>query len=426
MRIGLPIGYLALGTAGGVETYARNLVKALQAVDRSNEYCLYCSIANEEAFPATAENFKKVISGKWKQIELVRLKAVAAADGIIQSGGKSVFMKTLRSVTEFATRGAKVLRGLAIDSTGGSQQHDIIHYMFNVFPHEKHHDALVVLTIADIQQEYFPQFFSKESLEQRRCTYRISAEKSNHIIAISEFTKKSLVELYGISEAKISVTHLGYNDKVFKTISGPEVGEFRARRRLPSKFMLYPAATWPHKNHVNLVRAYKIMKERFGFDEKLIFTGIKKQSHSAVAKEIERLGLKDDIIHIGYLPYEDLPLLYNAASLLVFPSLFEGFGMPVVEAMGVGLPVACSNTTSLPEVAGGAAILFDPEDPEDIAEKVAALLNDKALKKTLVQKGLARASMFTWEQTALKTKKVYEDVYADFRKDTAGSKLELP
>ena len=168
------------------------------------------------------------------------------------------------------------------------------------------------------------------------------------------------------------------------------------------------------------------MKERFGLDEKLIFTGIKKQSHSAVAKEIERLGLKDDIIHIGYLPYEDLPLLYNAASLLVFPSLFEGFGMPVVEAMGVGLPVACSNTTSLPEVAGGAAILFDPEDPEDIAEKVAALLNDEALKKTLVQKGLARASMFTWEQTALKTKKVYEDVYADFRKDTAGSKLELP
>lgn len=413
MRICLPIGYLPLGTAGGIETYARNLVKALQAVDRSNEYCLYCSIANEEAFPAISENFKKIVSGKYKQVELAKLKAMAMAGGIIQSGGKSLFMKTLRRATELAVRAAKVLCGHFVDSTGNPQRCDVIHYMFNVFPHEKHYDAPVVLTVVDIQQEYFPRFFSKESLEQRRRTYRISAEKADHIIAISGFTKKSLVELYNIPDGKVSVTHLGYDDKVFKKISGPEVGEFRARRRLPSKFMLYPAATWPHKNHINLVRAYKIMKERFGLEDKLVFTGIKKQNHSAVAKEIERLGLKEDIIHIGYLPYGDLPLLYNAASLLVFPSLFEGFGIPVVEAMATGLPVACSNTTSLPEVAGNAVLLFNPEDPDDIAGKV-HMLYDGDLRNALIEKGLERARSFTWERTAAETVKVYEKVYKEF------------
>ena len=421
MRICLPIGYLPLGTVGGVETYARNLVKAIQAVDHSNEYLLHCSIANEEAFPVIAENFKKIISGKYKPIETAKLKAMAVVGEIIfESGGKSLFMKTVRRSAELAIRAAKVLYNPSV--AVASRQCDVIHYMFNVFPHEKHYNAPVVLTVVDIQQEYFPQFFNKESLERRRLTYRVSAEKADHIIAISGFTKKSLVELYNIPDGKVSVTHLGYDDKVFKKLYGREVDEFKARYRLTSKFMLYPAATWPHKNHINLVRAYKIMKERFRLEDKLVFTGIKKQNHSAVAKEIERLGLKEDIIHIGYLPYEDLPLLYNAASLLVFPSLFEGFGIPVVEAMAVGLPVACSNATSLPEVVGDAAILFDPEDPEDMAERVAALLNDEVLKNTLVQKGFARASIFTWEQTALKTKKVYEDVYADFKKARLASK----
>ena len=414
MRICLPIGYLPLGTVGGVETYARNLVKALQAVDRSNEYLLYCSIANEEAFPATAENFKKIIFGKYKPIEIAKMKAMAMVGGIIfESGGKSLFMKTVRRSAELAVQTAKVLHSPSGNSTAASQQCDVIHYMFQTFPHEKHHDAPVVLTVVDIQQEYFPQFFSKEELERRRLTYRASAEKASHIIAISGFTKKSLVELYNIPDGKVSVTHLGYDDKVFKKFYGTEVDEFRTRRRLPSKFMLYPAATWPHKNHINLVRAYKIMKERFRFEDKLVFTGIKKQNHSVVTKEIERLGLKEDIIHIGYLPYEDLPLLYGAANLMVFPSFFEGFGIPVVEAMATGLPVACSNATCLPEVVGDAAILFDPEDPDDIAVKV-HMLYDGDLRNVLIEKGLERAKSFTWESTAVETLKVYEEVYKEF------------
>lgn len=411
MRICLPIGYLSLGTVGGVETYARNLVKVLQAVDRSNEYLLYCSIANEEAFPATAENFKKIISGKYKPIEIAKLKAMAMVGGIIfESGGKSLFMKTVRRSAELAVRAAKVLYNPS--AAVASQQCDVMHYMFNAFPHEKHYNAPVVLTVVDIQQEYFPQFFSKEELERRRLTYRVSAEKADHIIVISEFTKRSLIEKYAISGDKISVVYLGHCEN-FKKMDARAVSEFRKRHGLPENFIFYPAATWPHKNHINLVRAYKILKEKHGIKDKLLLTGIKKQNHANVEMEIERLGLGEYIIHMGYMPYEDLPLLYNAAGILVFPSLFEGFGIPVVEAMATGLPVACSNTTSLPEVAGDAAVVFNPEDPRDIAEKV-SMLYDKGLRNALIEKGLERAKSFTWESTAVETLKVYEEVYKEF------------
>ncbi len=413
MRICLPIGYLPLGTVGGVETYARNLVKAIQAVDHSNEYFLHCSIANEEAFPVIAENFKKIISGKYKPIETAKLKAMAVIGGIIfESGGKSLFMKIVRRSAELAVRAAEVLCGPFVNLTGGSQQCDVIHYMFNVFPHEKHYDAPVVLTVVDIQQEYFPQFFNKESLERRRLTYRVSAEKADHIIVISEFTKRSLIEKYAISGDKISVVYLGHCEN-FKKMDARVVSEFRKRHGLPENFIFYPAATWPHKNHINLVRAYKILKEKHGIKDKLLLTGIKKQNHANVETEIERLGLGEYIIHMGYMPYEDLPLLYNAAGILVFPSLFEGFGIPVVEPMPRGLPVACPTTPSLPEVAGDAAVVFNPEDPYDIAEKV-RMLYDKGLRNALIGKGFERARSFTWERTATETLKIYEKVYKEF------------
>ncbi|MDP2682480.1 MAG: glycosyltransferase family 1 protein [Deltaproteobacteria bacterium] len=411
MRICLPIGYLPLGTVGGVETYARNLVKTIQTVDRSNEYLLYCSISNEKAFPVIAKNFKKIISGKYKPIEIAKLKAMAIVGGIIfESDSKSLFMKIVRRSAELAVRAAKFFHNPSAAVT--SQQCDVMHYMFNAFPHEKHYDAPVVLTIVDIQQEYFPQFFNKESLELRRLTYRASAEKADHIIVISEFTKRSLIEKYAISGDKISVVYLGHCEN-FKKIDTGAVSAFRKRHVLPENFIFYPAATWPHKNHINLVRAYKILKEKYAIKDKLILTGIKKQNHTNVEMEIERLGLSEYITHLGYMPYEDLPLLYNAAGILVFPSLFEGFGIPVVEAMATGLPVACSNTTSLPEVAGDAAVVFNPEDPYDIAEKV-SMLYDKDLRNTLIGKGFERARSFTWERTAEETLKVYEKVYKEF------------
>jgi glycosyltransferase involved in cell wall biosynthesis len=283
--------------------------------------------------------------------------------------------------------------------------------MFTTLPYREVFDIPVILTMHDIQQEYYPEFFSKEVLENRRLSFRPSAEKADHIIAISEFTKKTLIEKYGIQEDKISVVYNGYDEKRFKKLEIDTIKKFRAKYNLPEKFIMYNAATWGHKNHINLLRALQILKDKYSFREKLILTGIKKGNYKAVKNEINKLGLKRDVIYLGYLPYDELPALFNAANMLVFPSLFEGFGIPVVEAMAVGLPIACSNTTSLPEVAGDAALYFNPDKPEDIADKVFTLHKNDGLRNTLVQRGLERAELFTWKRTAEETLKVYEKVY---------------
>lgn len=412
MRIAYPIT-IQTGKSGGIETYARKLLGTLQAKDSSNEYLLFCSILNEEAFPISNGNFKKIVSGRSKAFESAKILALPyiakAFELMEETAGLREFKRGVKRLLLGAHRAVFVSAEVQCPS-----RYDLLHYMFTVFPYWVKYEVPVVLTIVDIQHEYHPEFFKKNELESRKKNIKNSAIGADHIIAISEFTKKTIVERYGVPPDKITVVHLGFDKDEFKSIDRAPVEAFRQKHRLPEQFLLYPAATWPHKNHINLVRAYRILKDKYRLNYNLVLSGIKKGNHGPVKEEIKKLGLECDIMHTGYLPYKDLPLLYNAASLLVFPSLFEGFGMPVVEAMAAGLPVACSNTTCLPEVGGDAVVYFDPKAPEDIAEKVYKVCSDEELRKALVEKGLKRAQLFTWESTARETLYVYEKVYSSF------------
>jgi len=185
--------------------------------------------------------------------------------------------------------------------------------------------------------------------------------------------------------------------------------QIRKKYGLFQEFLLYPAATWPHKNHLSLLRAMHILKRR-GFRGELVLTGMAMQNHSFVLKTIRELELQDNVRVLGYVPDEDMPALFCAATLMVFPSLFEGFGIPVIEAMAVGCPVACSNVTSLPEIVGNAALMFDPREPDNIAETIWKIWNDDSLQETLRNRGLERAKLFSWETAALKTVGVYRDI----------------
>lgn len=400
MKIAFPIE-IELGKAGGVETYARNLVRSLQDIDDSNEYSILCTALNEKAFPVRRDTFKKIIvKGRVKlSVEAFTRQVLALTDRVqrlkqIKKNIRYFIIRNHERVSSPATEGDAGIRK--------APEYDMVHHMFSCYPFWKESLGPVVLTIVDIQQEYFPEFFSEEWT---------SAEKADHIMAISGYTKKTIVEKYGIPDGKITVVYLGYNSEAFKKFDQQTVEEFRNRLKLPKDYLFYPAASWAHKNHLNLIRALKILKDKYRFDGKLLLTGIKKDRHGVVAEEVQRLGLGGEVIYLGYLAYEDLPLLYNAARLLVFPSLFEGFGMPVVEAFAVGLPVVCSDTTSLPEVCGEAAHYFDPTSPDDIAEKVFKALSDNTLRERLVKKGFERAKVFTWENSAMETLKVYENVF---------------
>jgi glycosyltransferase involved in cell wall biosynthesis len=153
--------------------------------------------------------------------------------------------------------------------------------------------------------------------------------------------------------------------------------------------------------------ALQLLHERYGFDGELVLTGIAMRSHNELLDEIERRGLKDKVRVLGYLPYEELPYLYKLARIMVFPSLFEGFGIPLVEAMACGCPVVCSDVTSIPEVVGDAAVTCDPNSFEDMADKIWTVWNDDGQIEKMRARGLARADLFSWEKTARQTLDVY-------------------
>jgi glycosyltransferase involved in cell wall biosynthesis len=284
---------------------------------------------------------------------------------------------------------------------------DIIHHPLTIL-NPMRTKVPSVLTFVDMQHEFFPQFFSPGEMKMRKAFYRPSAERAARIIAISGHVKSSLVERYGIPPGKIDIIYLGYDESYRVHDAENELRAMRSKYGLNRPFLYFPGATWPHKNHKTLLAAISIMKTRHRFDGQLVLTGIAKKSSGEIHEAIGRLGLEETVKVLGYLSYEDLPYLYNLARMMVFPSLFEGFGIPLVEAMACGCPVACSNTTSLPEVAGDAAVFFDPTSPEDMAEKISQFWNDDGRLHEMRARGLERAKLFSWSDTARKTIKTYE------------------
>lgn len=378
MIIGLNAITFVPGRIGGMETYIRNLVERIQTADTGNSYLLLCDRRFAGEFPIVGDN--------------LRVQYVDYARPSLNWFMRGVFRNTLN---------VDILK-----MEMGKIEVDLIHHPFTVVT-PMGSGIPAVLTFWDMQHEFFPEFFSRLELRKRRLIYPASVREAARIIVSSGFTGDCLVERYGIAKEKIEVIPTGYGPE-YRVIDDPEgLQQIREKYGLDRPFLFYPAATWPHKNHGNLLAALKILKGSYGFDGELLLSGIAMQSHGGVMAEAARLGLSESVRLLGYLPAGDLPYLYNCARMMVFPSLFEGFGIPLVEAMACGCPVACSDTTSLPEVAGDAGALFAPLKPEDIAETVWSVWADEAKQREMRERGLERVRLFTWDETARRTIEVY-------------------
>ena len=228
------------------------------------------------------------------------------------------------------------------------------------------------------------------------------------VIAVSECTKRDAMRLYGLDEAKIRVIYEGVDPR-FRSADPETIEAVRARYGLPERFILSVGTIEPRKNLTTLLEAYRTLRDR-GSDFKLVIVGRKGWLYEGFFRRLRELGLEGEVVFPGFVPDEDLPALYSAAELFVFPSLYEGFGLPPLEAMACGTPVVCSNAASLPEVVGNAAIMVDPYDVEGLAEAMHRVLADADLREELREKGLARARQFTWERTARETVAVYREV----------------
>jgi glycosyltransferase involved in cell wall biosynthesis len=349
MRVGLSLLTLVPGISGGSETYVRELVRTLGRVGRFEYRVFLPSIAPDvDGLP----------------IELVHeYRASRSTPGRIGA----------------MTRASVFRRGI----TRRFEGIDVLHFPLSVMvPPVSGRPAAT--TILDVQHELLPQLFSRAELAYRRRAYAWSVRQSKLVVTISEHAARTLVERLGLPEERVRPIHLGIDHDVFRP-GDDDRGEF----------LLYPARGWPHKNHARLFDAFaELRRRRPGLE--LVLTAYEGEAPKGVRS-------------LGRVPREELVGLYRTAAALVFPSLYEGFGQPTLEAMACGCPVACSNVASLPEVVGDAARLFDPTSTEELVSAVEEVLSDPEPWRA---RGLERAAGFTWEKTAEAHDAVYEELAA--------------
>jgi glycosyltransferase involved in cell wall biosynthesis len=349
MVVGLPLLTLVPGISGGSETYARELCRALARVGEQEYEALVSTLA-----PDAADGLPSVVAAGYA--------ASTSTGGRLRAMGSTWLLPgPLRRHLERA---------------------DVVHYPLTVPvpPAGKP----TVLTLLDVQHLDLPELFPRGERLFRRLAYDRAARRADHVIVISEWVRERVAERLGVDPDRVHAIHLGV-DRVRFT-PDPSIAR--------EPFLYYPARPWPHKNHVRLYEAFAaVRRDRPGL--RLVLTGA---GHDTA-------GLPEGVETLGDAALETRVSLYRRASALVFPSLYEGFGLPPVEAMACGCPVAASDAGSLPEVVGDAAVLFDPREPASIAAGISEAL-DRA--DELRERGLARAAGFTWDATARAHDRVYE------------------
>ena len=346
MQVAISLLTLVPGISGGSETYARELVRTLGAIGRHDYRVLLPSIAPDvDGVPAD-------IVPEYRASETTRGRMVAMSRATLRPGA-------IRRRLDGA---------------------DAVHFPLSVMiPRVERPPA--VASVLDLQHEELPEFFSRWERAYRKLVYGWTVRKSRLVITISHHAAGVLTDRLGVPPEKLRPIHLGIEHDHFRP--GPEERE---------PFLLYPALGWPHKNHARLFEAFALLR-RTHPELELVLTGYDGRVPQGVRA-------------LGRVPVDELARLYRTASALVFPSLYEGFGQPPLEAMACGCPVAASNVTSLPEVCADAARLFNPRSAEAIAVAVEDVL---ALPDEWRRRGFARAAAFTWEATA----RAHDDVYAE-------------
>ncbi len=263
-----------------------------------------------------------------------------------------------------------------------------------------------VITLHDLSFLRHPAFFKRANRLYLRTMTPLACRRAAAVIAVSEFTAREAVALLGVAPERVYVITHGVDPR-FRPLPPEEVARFRAEQGLPERFILHMGTLEPRKNLVRLTQAFA---QGAPADVHLVLAGGKGWLYEAIFAEVERLGVQDRVHFPGYVPAETQALWYNAADLFAYVSIYEGFGLPVLEALACGTPTLTSATTSLPEAGGDAALTVPPDDVEAIAEGLARLLADDALRADLRERGLAHAARFSWETTAQRTAALYRQL----------------
>lgn len=256
----------------------------------------------------------------------------------------------------------------------------------------------------DLQHLHYPKFFPPMNIAWRETIFRAGCDYSTLVVVASEWIKQDIVTHYGIHPNKIHIVPVAAPTQ-FESLT--DVNVVRERYGLPASFILYPAVTWPHKNHIRLLEALALLRDRDGLKIHLVCTGAQNEHWPTIQYRVQELDLGPQSQFLGLIPGGDLRALYQLSDFVVFPSLFEGAGMPPLEAWSEGKPVACSNAASLPDIVGDAALIFDPLSTESIADAIKMMATDSQLREEYQQRGKLHVQNYSWERTA----KLYRALY---------------
>jgi glycosyltransferase involved in cell wall biosynthesis len=378
MRIGIDAH--AIGARqGGNETYISNLIKSLAEIDGDNLYTIYLADAG------AAAQWRECFTNRYKNFSLRLLPPPTPLVRVPVYLSYELFRRPV----------------------------DVLHVQYTAPPFCR---VPVVVTIHDLAFERMPETFTRRGSFQLKLTVRRTAKKAAKIATVSEYSRRDLLDIYKLPPEKVVVTYNGVESSFTPRPSVPnEAEEVRRRFGVSRDFLLAVGSLQPRKNMVRLIRAYaRLRSEREDFKAQLVIVGRKLWLASKIFDEVKRQRWADDVILTGYVADEDLPRLYRAARAFVYPSLFEGFGLPPLEAMACGTPVVTSDVSSLPEVTGAAALLIDPTDERALANALIEIVNNESLRAELREKGVAQAKKFTWRDAAEKTLRLYQEAYAIF------------
>jgi len=264
-----------------------------------------------------------------------------------------------------------------------------------------------VLTIHDLVFRLFPHYHKPLNYAFLNLAMPLFIRRADHLIAVSHSTRQDLVRLYDVDPDKITVIYEAADPR-FRPQPIEEIRHVQRKYSLPERFILSLGTLEPRKNYQRLVEALALLRQKPGAEGwRLVIVGGKGWLYGPFFRRLEELGLEHEVILLGHVPNEDLPALYSAATLFVFPSLYEGFGLPPLEAMACGTPVVCSRASSLPEVGGRAARYVNPTSTEEIAQAIHEVLVDEVLQEEMRERGFEQAKQFSWERAAQETMALY-------------------
>lgn len=403
LRVGINAQLFIGGRAGGVEQATVGLIGALGRLAGDDiEYTIVTRPELLESLVPYLGRNQRVVA---YQIPGARPRAVkihSRLPRLVRSGLSRTWRLTQRflSTVPRGTPAAAVSDGF-FESLGV----DVIH-----FPYQ----SMVITGVPsiynpwDLQHLHYPEFFSATMFAKREAKYPLYCHHAKAVVVASEWTRKDIVERYRLDPAKVYVIPLAASTQLGRTTE--DLALVRRRYCLPERFAFYPAQTWPHKNHIRLLEAIASLRDREGLRVELVCTGLLNDFWPKISARIAELGLSDQVKFLGFVPQSDLGALYRLAEFVVIPSLFEGWGFPLIEAFQEEVPVGSSSTTSLGEYAGDAALLFDPTSVESIASAIRRMATEPSLREALVRRGRERARMFSWERTARAYRALYRKI----------------